>query len=407
MTRTLGIGWLGIGWALAAAMLLGCGADRAPLVHVRDSAGTRIVDNFRPSGLRFELDSVPVIDIGPEGGPGAEFVSSPVSALRLPDKRIIAAGWAMTQVKVFDSAGRWLRDVGRAGAGPGEFVGLGFVFPLSADSVLTFEPMSQRVQRWTPAMSFDRLAILTSPPDRPTAWVRGTFDDGSLLLATSLPDEATSTSLTTGMVTTLSRAASSSAPWDSLTAFPSAPRLRRPSQPTTTYGGPLFVPEPSYHARGSRLAFASGARFEIEIRTKTGALQMIIRRPSTVQEVSDADFDRAVAAWRARFPAALQAELEPALLKASPRTRPPVAEVWLAGDGRIWAVYGDPTIGEAARASVFDHEGLWEGDIELPTGLQINQIDADGLLGTFEDADGFRHLRFYQFVSTRDAAGHE
>ncbi len=388
------------------AILLGCSGRGAPQFRVIDSAGVRIVDNITPSGLRFTLDSAPAIDIGPSAGREAEFVSSPVSALRLADKRILATSWAMTQVKVFDAAGRWVRDIGRSGAGPGEFVALGFVFPLSADSVLTFEPMSQRLQRWSPALSFVRLAILTSPPDRPMAWVRGTFDDGSLLLVTNVPHEASSTALTAVTITTVSRADSAMASWDSLFAFPSAPQLRHPREATNTYGVPLFVPRPSFYARGSRLAFASGARFEIEIRAKTGALLTVIRRPSEVRAVSSTEFERAVATWRDRLPVALQAELEPALLRASSRTRPPVAGVWLADDGRIWAAYGDPTIGETVRASVFDSTGRWEGDISLPPGLQINQVDADGLLGTFEDADGFRHLRFYRLTNGDVAASH-
>ena len=71
--------------------------------------------------------------------------------------------------------------------------------------------------------------------------------------------------------------------------------------------------------------------------------------------------------------------------------------MWLAGDGRIWATFGEPAIGEPVQASVFDSLGRWESDVALPVGIQINQIDSDGLLGTFKDEDGFRHLRFYRF----------
>lgn len=77
--------------------------------------------------------------------------------------------------------------------------------------------------------------------------------------------------------------------------------------------------------------------------------------------------------------------------------------MWLAGDGRLWATFGEPAIGEPVHASVFDSLGRWESDVALPDGVQINQIDTDGLLGTFEDEDGFRHLRFYRFRPPRES----
>lgn len=65
--------------------------NTVPLSRARDSAGIRIVDSD-----------------GPAGGPGAEFTSRSVPAVRLRDGRIVAAGWAMADVRVFDSAGRWV-----------------------------------------------------------------------------------------------------------------------------------------------------------------------------------------------------------------------------------------------------------------------------------------------------------
>ncbi len=171
--------------ALGAALGTGCAEVTHPLSRARDSAGIRIVDNDGPAGPTLVLDSAPAFDIGPAGGPGAEFISSPVSAVRLRDGRIIAAGWAMSDVRVFDATGRWVRTVGRQGAGPGEFEALGFVYRGPDDSVITFEPGTQRLQHWTPAIEFRRLATLISASDRSTPWVWGAFPDGSLLLSTA------------------------------------------------------------------------------------------------------------------------------------------------------------------------------------------------------------------------------
>ena len=68
----------------------------------------------------------------------------------------------MSDVRVFDSIGRWVRTVDRQGAGPGEFEALGFVYRGPGDSVVTFEPGTQRLQRRTPAVEFRRLTTLIS-----------------------------------------------------------------------------------------------------------------------------------------------------------------------------------------------------------------------------------------------------
>lgn len=73
--------------AALATLAMGCAEMAPPLSRARDSAGIRIVDNDGPAGPALVLDSAPAFDIGPAGGPGAEFISSPVSAVRLSDGR--------------------------------------------------------------------------------------------------------------------------------------------------------------------------------------------------------------------------------------------------------------------------------------------------------------------------------
>ena len=160
----------------------------------------------------------------------------------------------------------------------------------------------------------------------------------------------------------------------------------------------MFSPAPTFHQRDGRIAFTQGDRFEIELRAPDGRPRMIVRRATASRLVSAAEFERAVDSWVSPLPPDLRRQLLPRLREASTsRVRPPISGVWLAGDGRIWATFGEPAIGEPVQASVFDSLGRWESDVTLPDGIQINQIDSDGLLGTFKDEDGFRHLRFYRF----------
>lgn len=378
------------------ALATGCGT--APVANhvVRDSAGVRIVENRSSSGVALRLDSLPSLEIGPGGGPTSEFIS-PISAVRRADGWIVAAGWAMTELQVFDAAGRWRRTVGRRGSGPGEFEALGFVFQAAGGDLVTFEPGAQRVQRWSSSADFQSLAVLTSPGGRPTAAVTGVFEDHSLLLSLRAPDEAAGTPVTSRQRIALFRAQVPEGQWDSLFSYLGRPAIRHPQNPAWSAGAPLFTPGPSLAQRGRRLAFTPGDRFEVQIWNERGELEQVIRRPAEPRAITPAEFERALQAVVESFPEDLREPLRERYRRASTsRMRPPVAGVWLTEAGRVWAATGDSALGERPRASVFDSLGHWEADIELPHGFRISQVGEDGVLGTARDADGFYRLRFYR-----------
>ena len=379
-------------------VLVGCGGrdSGSRLPEIRDSAGIAIVESPEPVGPSFAIDSAPVIEIGPAQGAPGEFVYGPVFAVRQRNGRIVANGWATTEFRIFDSTGRWIRTVGRAGGGPGEFEGLGLLFRGAGDSLVTFEPQSRRVQRWTPDGEVIDLKPLLPPPGRPNGWVRGTFDDGSLLVTVESRDLSGTGVLIPNHVTIFR--ATSGASWDSLLAFPGLPRLRHPFSPVNAYGTPLFTPPPSYHQRDGKLAFAVGDRFEVQIRSPSGKLVRIVRRPAALRRITDAELERAISVAVERLDSTMRRALtERYRTTASSRIRPAISGVWVAGDGRIWALFGEGSIGEQVVASVFDTLGRWQADVTMPAGIDVNQIDGDGLLATFKDEDGFGRIRFYRF----------
>lgn len=366
---------------------------------MRDSAGIRIVENWVPAGTALRLESTPTIDIGPADGPHGEFTSSPISAVRQQDGSLAVMAWATTEFRLFDARGQWTRTVGRDGEGPGEFEALGFLFLGGGDILLSFEPGARRVQRWTPEGTFAGLEFLTPPPGVGGGWMKGVFGDGALLLTRSRPDQSRSTELTTGGSVLLQRVSPSRVDWDSLFTYAGPRSLRHIQNPEWGYASPLFEPEPSISVRGQQIAFATGDRFEIEIRSEVGELVMLVRRETPPRIVSSAERERAIVAWEAERLDTIHRLMLPRLRSASERQqRPAVSTVHLTADGGVWAVYGDPVLGEEVRASVFDKSGRWQTDLVVPGGLQILQIDDDGVLGTATDTDGFRHIQFYRFV---------
>lgn len=120
------------------------GCDRGPArssgPEVRDSAGIRIVWNvgYRwPEGSGWRLSHEPLLDIGVlEDDPRYQFYQV-VGAQQLSDGRIVVANSGTSELRFYDSAGRFLSASGRQGGGPGEFGGLRSLAVLSGDSLLT------------------------------------------------------------------------------------------------------------------------------------------------------------------------------------------------------------------------------------------------------------------------------
>jgi len=376
--------------------LLGCGetGPDAASFHASDSAGITIAHSRAPSGPHLAIDSIPRFEIGPEAGSNGEFVS-PVIAARLPDGRIAVNGWAMTEFRLYDSSGRWVRTVGRAGAGPGEFEALGFVFADDDGSLVTFEPGTQRLQRWDPDGTFRSLSAFVSPAGQPTGRVIGTLPNQDLLVQVTV-DTTPPEGILLKPKSTVFAARNRTPAWDSLFSFDGRPQIRHPRYPRAGYGSPLFSPSPVTASRGGQIAFSSGDRFEIEIRDTDGQVRTSIRRDADTRHVSADELRKAIDGWIADAHASIRDEIAPRMRQASTaRIRPAISGIWLTAGNDVWATWGDASLDEPNTASVFDTTGRWLTDVTIPPGVRILQVDQDGLLGTVVDDDGFHRIRFY------------
>lgn len=380
-------------WGLT---LVACAVPPTADFAARDSAGVRIAENAAPAGPLLHLDTIGFAEFGHDLAEGHEFIT-PTFAVRQPDGHLVAAGWAMTELQRFAPDGRSLGPVGRQGSGPGEFEALGFVFQTGGGRLITFEPGAQRLQRWSGDATFESPALLVSPEARPSATPIGAFDDGSLLLSVPVPDEDAGTEFLARFTTTLFHAPADGGTWDSLFSYPARPVIRHPTNPTWSYGTPLYSVGPSVTGRGDRIVYTPGDRFEVQVRDAGGRLQHIFRRAAPPRPISATEFERVFETVMEGIPTNLREPLRERYRRTSTsRVRPPVSGVWAIGDGGVLTTYGDSALGEPFRATILDPTGRWERDVELPWSFRILQVDADGLLGMTRDAEGFYRLRFYR-----------
>lgn len=158
-----------VGAVLVAVACSGGGA--LPGVVVTDSAGVEIVSNsatlIRSS---WTVDSTPMLQIGVLDGPPEYVLSGVAGAVRLTDGRVAIGDGGSASVRIYAADGRFLREFGRAGNGPGEFASLD-LSRIGGDTLLITDVTNRRFSVLDPEHGF--LRFMSFPASMPAADVRG------------------------------------------------------------------------------------------------------------------------------------------------------------------------------------------------------------------------------------------
>ena len=109
----------------------------------------------RPDLPQWRFADVPSLVIGVVEGDDAYQFFRASSAVRLSDQTIVVANNGTAQIRFFDPRGRFIRQVGRWGGGPGEFRWLQSVQVTEGDTVVAFDGRLRR-SRFTPDGVFVR-----------------------------------------------------------------------------------------------------------------------------------------------------------------------------------------------------------------------------------------------------------
>lgn len=344
---------------------------------VTDSAGVQLVENAsdgtwtpeaawaveevlsvggHDAGLASQFGTIAGLDIGPQG-------------------RMYVADTQAQSVKVFDASGAYLRSIGRAGSGPGEFDGnIAGVFVVGED-VIVPDLANQRISRF----NFEGTLISDHRQDM----ARGIplrFDmAGDRLVAQrrlrALNDSAgpardaiVALPLDGSAIDTLARLA----PGQSVQITGELPKIRP------------FAPDPVWDADPSgRLVTAMTDAWRFEVRDSAGRLERVISRPYERGRVTARDRQSVEDALRRKYdeqgvpPEASRAVIEamefadylPALTSValgpndSLWVQIPLSDEELATRGATLAV---DDMG-SRRWGVFDADGRYMGTVQFPT----------------------------------------
>jgi hypothetical protein len=376
---------------MAAVTLLACrdGGGRDAEVQRADSTGVEIVTSpastlARP--LDWHIDEHPRATIGATDD-SANANSHAAHAFRLRDGSVLVVDDALTssgpkvRILVFDSAGHYLRSIGRIGKGPGEFNGIAAVGMWAGDSIFVFDQRLGMLHLFTMAGAFVRRASLTGFPAFELDPV-GSAANGSFVVSRTrhTPTAVMRDYHTVGGDGTVSP------------AFAKDVRIgpRRVEQTIWDEVGVDAVNQRNIYC-------TEPERYEIRQHTMDGRLARIMRvslapRAATQEEVTRHK-ERRVALVRARLGTGsadwMKAELDK--LRA-PGLLPTFADLIADAEGNLWAQELRPVGDEPQRWLVFDPGGALLGVMSFPADWEIHQIGADFILVATHDSEGLERL---------------
>ena len=386
------------GRALLLACLAACQGDAPELGTPRDGNVT-VVNNTTAlwtDQTAWRIEEKPLVSIGQVDGPPDYQLHWAMRAVRLADGTIVINNAGTKQIRFYDSNGKHVRSVGRAGAGPGEYESIPFFRRYGADSLIAWDG---RLDRGTVIALNGTYGRNVPRPDFGGAWIMylDTFGDGSLLgIGTGysggrLPQVE--------MVEEAVERVALRARQEQSIEVDSALLFRlRPSGAIDTIGGffsaesyrlskiPVSMPFAHRMAtatQGELLHYGTSHAFEIRTYTSKGKLVRITRsnrpNPPLTRDVIDEFIERSTA--RIRNPAARQQQRAKYASIEFPKTLPAFSELLVDGEGNLWVSAYHEFMAPQPRWTVLDKAGKLLGEVAMPPRFTVYEIGADYVLG--------------------------
>jgi hypothetical protein len=368
---------------LSASACDGSGGNAGGSI-VRDSAGITIVENdhTRPALSEvavWKVSAEPTVRIGTVSGDSTQQLFQVSHSRRLADGRIAVVNSGSAEVRLFDSAGRYLNAIGGRGEGPGEFRAPWAVHQIQGDSVLVID-LYREISIFDADGKFARRFL----PERPEGFVLGegfepvgAFGDGSLLFRSHYREQGEGLRRTRiQMIRTLLDGSFGG----SLGDF----------DDQTIMSGVMYMfgPWAREAPTDSTMWYGPGDRFEIREIAFDGTVRRLIRldRPATPVTESDiAAFKESVVerVRGTRSEEITNRRLAEAQFAAE---FPAHYELMVDADNNLWVQdYQAFNTRNPRTWTVFAPDGRFLGNVVIPAGVFVHEIGSDYILGKWTD----------------------
>jgi hypothetical protein len=356
--------------------------DAGPPFVVRDSAGVRIVENdYRQPewrlGQAWTLASQPRLQLGNVPGDMNHQLYRVSHSVRLSSGPVAVANTGLADIRVYDEDGNLLRTMRVTPVEQPDQIAPVRVYELAGDSLLVyltdqtlavFDAQGRLARRTRP--------IVTDPPSDPAPELVGIMRDGSLVFRAFPPQDTSGTGIVPTQVELL-RYRSDGSLIGSAGRFQSLTVLRGEE-------ALVFAPEGKQALGDSTIWFGTGAGFdlhEVSVSQSTRQIARLDRPPSPVTVADTLAYRRAAVRTLSDTVEESAAER---LVQAYrfPQTFPAYSDMHVDRVGNVWLRgYHWYDLGAPITWSVFDPEGRYLGDLQIPSLMEVHDIGDRYMLG--------------------------
>lgn len=393
--------------------LTACGGSAAAgsLATRTDSAGITIVTNTDASwreGDGWQIDAEPRLEIGPTDtdDPRYDFLRV-FSGTILPTGEIAVVVSASREIRIFDAAGRWLRNIGRDGEGPGEMRGPGFM-TRAGDTLFVPDGQLGRLSAFRTDGAFLASWRYPSLEGRGRVMPSHRLADGSWVASGGvsfgsggMPSEG----LMRPPMAYYRLDASLTSVLDTIIETPGAEMVMSTSGGSGTEGRMMvfFAPPPlgrsaPFTAAGNEFVWGDNAAPQLNIHAPDGSLRSILRWSAPAVMVDAALIERLkqAALALAEGNETAQQRIEGQYASSSPA---PVVPYFISVrhdlEGALWVQEYPLFQSDSIHYRVFHPDGQYLGRRSLPPRTRVLEIGESHLLTVWQDDDDLEYVRVY------------
>jgi len=380
----------------------------------RDSAGIVIAENWLPPTEAEPIRPEVMAVIAPDPSAEAALSGMIAGAVRTGEQQVIIADARTSSLALFDSAGKFIRLLGRKGEGPGEYQDIMSAFRIRGDTIGVID--LQYGRRLTTLLSDGTLLeskILPLEPITRSAdaipnmlghprFVVGVMADGAMLayIRTELVREAPGNGQSKVYHDTLivQRIDRTSGSVERLARLRHGEPFDYESAQGDLWNGWVpFSSRAKLIVGGSGYVFGSAEKFEVARFSPVGQLLQLDRiclGPITVQPVH---MEGLLAQHLATAEDRDQNLIRDAFAAAPLRsTGPAYADMLADPDGWLWI--GDPHLENGPQLwRVLDPTGALRATVEIEAGVRVVEVGESHLLGIKTDGDDLQTVVVYRW----------
>lgn len=383
---------------VAAAAAAGCEAGPAPSSTARDSLGVTIVESVAPAWTpetAWRIEEEAVVDLAETGSGVMHEFFRVRDMLRAGSAHLVVADGISNEVRVYDSAGRFLRAFGGSGEGPGEFRSLWTVVLTHGGRLLGIDysggGAGGEFDIDSGLISTFRALGAANPVRHPVpSDVVWGLDAGYTVQDDDLEGGLQRHLATIVRVSEdrMSAHAVASVPgWEHVIvpegdAIPLMPRL---THVVPTGDGRVLV------------GTADALEYSI-LDGETGDVRRVVRILGISLAASDEEVDRERRARLGPNPRPFTRDLVARL--PVPDEKPAYQQMLVDAHGNVWAgeFLGLARYNEAQKWYVWDASGMWLGTVETPARFGLMRVGAAEVLGVRRDLNDVEHPQVLRLV---------